>query len=230
MLQTEGLPADELGTGKVKENSLRRFFRRSTRTTDALRAAPVRLSEVTPTNPAEEMALQTLLSLRARFCRLEGGLSDRELSLAEERVGCTFPPDLAALLQIAVPVAENFPSWRDLRNPSLQRQLERPTEGVVFDVLHNQFWHPDWPDRPGNYADAEAAARASLATVAPLIPILGHQYMPSQPTEVGNPILSVCQTDVFIRGIDLAVWGAGDGGLDGTEFKTGIPFWGYWLA
>lgn len=176
------------------------------------------------------MALQTLISLRARFCRLEGGLSDMELSLAEERVGCTFPPDLAALLHIAVPVAENFPAWRDLGDPNLQQQLERPANGIVFDVLNNHFWHPDWPDRPANDADAEAVARTSLAIVPPLIPIIGHSYMPSQPCEVGNPVLSVWQTDVIVRGTDLAGWGAGERGSDGTELKTDIPFWGYWLS
>ncbi|MGD0734569.1 MAG: hypothetical protein ABR976_05450 [Terracidiphilus sp.] len=36
-----------------------------------------------------------------------------------------------------------------------------------------------------------------------LIPILGHRYMPALPTECGNPVFSVHQTDIIYYGFDL---------------------------
>ncbi len=55
--------------------------------------------------------------------RLDTGLSDSEIEAIQGRFGFTFPPDLRAVLQFAVPVGKQFPSWRNGSNQELISKL-----------------------------------------------------------------------------------------------------------
>jgi len=43
-----------------------------------------------------------------------------------------------------------------------------------------------------------------LSHAPKLIPIFGHRYLPATPSQAGNPIFSVYQSDVIHYGADLA--------------------------
>lgn len=86
-------------------------------------------------------------------------------------MGSAVPPDLAAFLQDGLPVGKDFPNWRKLGAPELQRQLDWPFDGIAFDIGH-AFWWPAWGERPKELSEAIAVARAKVALEPPLIPIL----------------------------------------------------------
>ncbi len=178
----------------------------------------------------ERIARASLENLRVGGVELGRGLSGDELSQVEEHLGCAVPPDLRVLLGLALPVGDRFPPWRDLDSPLLERQLARPVDGLVFDVEHNDFWHPDWPTRPAQMDDAIADARRHLTAAPVLIPIYAHRYLPSEPCASGNPVLSVMQADIIYYGQDLVEYTANDHRhhrWQVTEPVVRPPFWAY---
>jgi hypothetical protein len=81
--------------------------------------------------------------------------------------------------------------------------LAWPVESVCFDIEHNGFWWPEWGERPRELQRAIEQAKAHLAASPFLIPVYGHRYLPTEPLEAGNPVLSVWQTDIIYYGRDL---------------------------
>jgi hypothetical protein len=141
--------------------------------------------------------------LRARGISLAPGLSDAEVREVEGRYGFSFPPDLRLLLQTVLPVSPEFPDWRSAREEALREWLERPRNGVLFDVEHNDFWYPGWGPRPESLKAALEIARDRLASVPRLIPVYANRYLPAEPGEPGNPVFSIQQTDIIYYGMDL---------------------------
>jgi hypothetical protein len=171
------------------------------------------------------------LSIGAGFLQGKGGniqpgLSDIEIGAVEDKFLFTFPTDLRQLLQTFLPVGDKFPIWRNLESEELRVRIERPFEGICFiwrnleseelrvrierpfegicfDIEDNNFWMKAWGEKPINLRDAFDVAKLELSKVPTLIPIYSHRYMPSPPTEKGNPVLSVYQTDIIYYGYDL---------------------------
>lgn len=141
-------------------------------------------------------------ALSSRGVELAPGLSDAQLGEIEEDFGFRFPPDLRMLLAAFVPLGEGFPDWRS-RNQQLIEWLDLPAEGVAFDVEENDFWLDAWGSRPEDLDDAAEEARRQVAMAPILIPVHGQSFLPALPSEAGNPVLSVVQTDVSVRGADL---------------------------
>lgn len=140
--------------------------------------------------------------LRSRGISLAPGLTPAELAAAEARFDFRFPPHLRSFLAIVLPLGD-FPDWRDLDSPELQRMLAWPFEGMRFDIEHDAFWWPAWGERPSNVRRAVELARTRVAEAPALIPMFGHRYLPAEPLEAGNPVLSVWQTDIIYYGRDL---------------------------
>src|SRR6266705_1474950 len=97
----------------------------------------------------------------AEQCRVEidPGLTGVELDGVEQRLGLEFADDHRAFLAAGLPVGRGWPDWRDGEIEQLRERLEWPVDGVLFDVEHNVFWHPDWGTRPARMTDALAVAR-----------------------------------------------------------------------
>lgn len=151
--------------------------------------------------------------MRARRFSVEPGLTPDELRRAEERFAIRFPPDLAELLSEGLPTGDRFPHWRSL-DPAIEDQLGWPLERLLFDVEQNAFWIPEWGERPASLDAAKEIATAAVRAAPVLVPICGHRYIPTEPLEAGNPVLSVHQTDIIFYGHDLASyieaeWGTG---------------------
>ncbi|MEW4370997.1 SMI1/KNR4 family protein [Paenibacillus kandeliae] len=137
---------------------------------------------------------------------LHPGLSDETIHTIETFYQFRFPPDLRQLLSQVQPTGRGFPIWGDFSKRGIalmQQYLNAPLEGILFDIQYNSFWYPAWGERPANHQAAQEIARQQYSQLPKLIPIYGHRYMPTEPHEVGNPVLSVHQTDVIPYGVDL---------------------------
>ena len=156
-------------------------------------------------------------TLTDRGIAFASGLTDSEISAAEDYWSFTFPPDLRQLLQHALPVSDGFPDWRSPESESLRLTIEWPFRGMCFDIEHNEFWMDDWDVRPDELDAAKAIAKRAVQNAPFLIPVYSHRYLPADPCVVGNPVFSVYQTDIIFYGFDLAAY------LD-AEFKVPNPF------
>ncbi|BCW06003.1 hypothetical protein NtRootA1_21410 [Arthrobacter sp. NtRootA1] len=82
------------------------------------------------------------------------------------------------------------PRWIDwLGDPrGVQKRLDWPRDGVLFDVSENVFWPEEWGERPTEVEEALLAARERLRTMPSLIPIYSHRFMPAAPAPAGSPV------------------------------------------
>ncbi|MDQ0102159.1 hypothetical protein J2T10_001805 [Paenarthrobacter nicotinovorans] len=87
------------------------------------------------------------------------------------------------------------PGWVDwLGDPvGIQKRLDWPRDGVLFDVRESAFWPEEWGERPTEVEEALPAARQRLRTVPVLVPIYSHRFMPAAPAPAGSPVFSVYQ-------------------------------------
>lgn len=171
---------------------------------EELRGAEYRLGVIQPGSPFH----------RVNF---DAGLSDDEILSTESRFGFRFPPDLRAFLQTAIPCGPRFPDWRSGDETVLRDWLDRPRQGILFDIEHNGFWFPEWGPRP-RLLDSALGTGSELVAAAPqLIPISSQRMMPEEPHLPGNPVFSVHQTDVIYYGFDLADYIRHEFDLPGRE-------------
>lgn len=132
------------------------------------------------------------------------GLNDAEIEQIETEFSFRFPPDLRAFLKQALPVSDRWVNWRASDRDALKERLERPYEGIRFDVEHSEFWMDGWGQRPEKMSDRVEVVRGAVCAAPTLIPIVGHRYIPERPHEAGNPVFSVVQTDIIYYGTTLA--------------------------
>ena len=133
----------------------------------------------------------------------EAGLTDTELEETERYFGFRFPPDLATLLQEALPVSHGFVDWRRGECPPIRDSIDWPFDGICRDIEENGFWIASWGPVPASLGDRFRLAGERLASAPKLIPICGHRFIPERPHEAGNPVFSVYQGDVLVYGMDL---------------------------
>ncbi|MCE9545560.1 MAG: SMI1/KNR4 family protein [Planctomycetia bacterium] len=152
---------------------------------------------------AESMWSDLIGILRDKGIDFDVGLTDAEVNSAEARYGFRFPPDLRALLQAGLPRGRKFPDWRHGDETALRDWLDRPRQGVVFDIEHNSFWLEEWGPRPKALAEARLAVERLVQAAPVLIPVYQHRMMPADPHLPGNPVFSVHQTDIIVYGRDL---------------------------
>lgn len=135
--------------------------------------------------------------------QIAAGLTDDEFLRAERRFGFRFPPDLRAFLAVGLPVSAPWVDWRDADEAAIRERLGWPLDGICFDIEHNTFWLDEWGKRPATLPEAFEVARRAVAEAPVLIPICSHRYIPAEPSEPGNPVFSVHQTDIIYYGADL---------------------------
>jgi hypothetical protein len=138
--------------------------------------------------------------------KLDAGLSDQEVANIEEALSFRFPPDLRELLQFGLPVGRGFVNWRDGSLDDIRHVLGAPFDGICFDIEFNSFWLGEWGVKPDAVVEAFAIAKQFIDKAPTLIPIYGHRYIPDSPSEPGNPVFSVVQTDIIIYGNDLETY------------------------
>ena len=160
----------------------------------------------------------------------EPGYTATELRDVQEKWRLRFPPDLVDFLRQRRPfrVGEGFFDWINSPDHEIRQLLSWPVNGIRFDVENNGVWWPDWGPKPASAAKQTDKLKEILRSVPRLIPVFGRRYLPADPCEAGNPVLSVYQTDVVCYGQNLEDWlriEFGDGEpLKGPPIKE-IPFW-----
>lgn len=143
------------------------------------------------------------------------GYTAAEIERAQTRFRLTFPPDLVELLRDRRPVGG--PDWNN--EETVRPLLAWPFEGLLFDIENNGLWWAEWGNRP-NAAEERTEVLAQVLSRAPkLIPIFGHRYLPATPTQAGNPVFSVYQSDVIYCGANLAHY------LDAEEYGLESHSW-----
>lgn len=133
----------------------------------------------------------------------EDGLSEQEFAAIEAAYSFRFPDDLKLFLGYALPVSKGWVNWRSREKETIDHLMEWPLHGICFDIEHDAFWLADWGQKPSTLKEAFAIAARHVALAPKLIPIYSHRFMPDFPTEAGNPIYSVYQTDIIFYGRDL---------------------------
>jgi hypothetical protein len=181
--------------------------------------------------------MEEITILKKANIRLEDGLTNEEILAIEEGFQIQFPPDLKALLQIALPVSEKFPNWRkaiinrsNSEIETIKKDIEWPLDGLLFDIEHNDVWFEQWGVRPQRLEEKIAIVKHHFKGYPILIPVYGHRYIPSSPRLIGNPIFSVWQTDIIYYGVDLCHYLKNEFEKISKPNKEprDIPFWGYW--
>ncbi|MCU1245941.1 MAG: uncharacterized protein JWN02_1851 [Acidobacteria bacterium] len=157
-------------------------------------------------------------SLSASSIELAPGLGEEQLAAIEEQFGFRFPADLRTLLAAFVPAGEGFPDWHRPQTQAMLEWLAEPAEGLAFDVEENEIWPPAWGERPDEPDEAIEEAYRLVALAPILIPLQGDRYLPSRPTEGGNPVFAVDQSEVELVAPDLG-WFLHD------ELGASAPAW-----
>lgn len=150
------------------------------------------------------------------------GYTQSELDEAQERYGLRFPPDLIALLLERQPTSGY--DWRS-ENEAIRRMLGWPLEVLLFDV-ENGFWWPDWGERPDLPEARSELVERSLRAAPRLIPLIGHRFIPEEPSLEGNPVFSMHGFDTIYYGANLAEYFRNEfEGAHEIGATRHIPFW-----
>lgn len=192
--------------------------------------------------PISLQQAQTLIQLmKMKGIIFEDGLTDDEIGRIQEQFDCIFPPDLAMLLQAALPVSHWFVPWREaLQSQATADKIthwrNQPLEGMLFDIEYNEYWFEEWGVRPETLGERFAIATKHFHSYPKLIPIYSHRFIPSTPLEADNPVFSVSQMDIIYYGSNLPSYLAGEFHIDVPE-EISLPaepkhiqFWGDVIA
>ncbi|MDT0546347.1 MULTISPECIES: hypothetical protein [Streptomyces] len=193
------------------------------------------MTSISPENPLTSEDAEGLLAMLSARVEIKPGMSERELDQIEERWGFRFAPEHRTLLGAGLPTGSgSWPDWRDGHAGDLAERLAWPIDGVLFDVEHNGFWHPEWELRPAGTQDALAMARTYLAKVPVMVPIYSHRYLLADPDRTGTPVLSMYQADIIYYGTDLVDYFHHEFGRPVPTPKDHayptIPFWSHFLG
>lgn len=158
--------------------------------------------------------------LKAQGITFYAGLSEAENSAIEQTFNFCFPLDFKAFLHTALPASEGFIHWRQALHSAkmehdVKQRFKTPLEGVLYDVIKNNFWLDVWGEKPLNL-DSRKDHFDKISNQCPvLIPLYKHRYMSTSYTG-GNPVYSVYNSDIICAGNDLASWMK-------TEFNLALP-------
>jgi hypothetical protein len=170
------------------------------------------------------------LLARAGKFTIRPGLSSAELAAVEREFAFSFADDHRAFLAAGLPYGRGWPDWRDGDRTELRERLAWPVEGVLFDVVENDFWYGAWGPRPDDAEAALAVARGRLVTAPRMVPVYSHRYLPAGHGTYGHPVLSVYQTDVICYGANLVEFlheefGLGERAVIPPAPRPTVDFW-----
>ena len=173
------------------------------------------------------MTAAELLAAAGRF-PIRPGLTDAEFDAVEAEFAFRFADDHRAFLAAGLPVGRGWPDWRDGDRDALRERLAMPVEGVLFDVLQNDFWYHGWGPRPADDDAAVTLARAGLVTAPRMVPVYQHRFLPAGRGTSGHPVLSIYRTDVACYGADLTDYLHREFGLGAASDRPCRPTVTFW--
>lgn len=160
--------------------------------------------------------------------QLNIGMTENEITKAEDFYGIEFPQDMKELLMNFVPISNNFYNWNDYSEENItkiKKMLEWPFEGIIFDIENNDFWLEEFGEYPENKEDKIQMFENYRNQIPKLIPIFSHRYVVSG-KDADYPIISVYQTDIIYYGSNLLEYFKHE--FNHTHNITNvkeIPFW-----
>ena len=141
--------------------------------------------------------------------QLNVGMTENEITKAEEFYGIEFPKDMKEMLMNFVPISNGFYNWNDYSDENISRikdMIEWPYEGIIYDIENNEFWLEEFGKCPKNIEDRIQMFKKYIAEnevqIPKLIPINSHRYVISGKV-ADYPIISVYQTDIIYYGSNL---------------------------
>ena len=136
----------------------------------------------------------------------EQGLNPSELDEIADAFGTPVPSELALFLAAGLPVSGGWARWRSDGPTRVARQArDWIHQAFDFDLRRNDYWHPLFGSKPRRDRKAVKVALRYLDTCPPLIPVFGHRFLATQPSDDQRAVLSVYQaTDSIYYGFDLA--------------------------
>ncbi|BDU49486.1 hypothetical protein [Haliovirga abyssi] len=150
--------------------------------------------------------IEAINLLRNNDVIIDDGLLKKEISEIENKYNIVFPPDLREFYSYGLPVSKGFINWRN-SDPeyikTIKERLSWPYEGIIFDIKNNKFWIEEFGEEPTEIDEKIRKFSEYFKKVPKLIPIYGHRYIPIEPYEENNPIISVYQTDIIFYGENL---------------------------
>lgn len=171
----------------------------------------------------DEAVVQKVVSeLKAVGIKMLDGLASDELENIERLLGAKLPPDLRLFLSYAVPVDSDegvkFPRWKTDPAQSIIKSQESVEVAFLTDIEHNNYWNEKlFGKKPVAIEEAKEQCLSVLHTWPPLVRVYAHRYIPTGPSESGNPVFSVWQAvDTIYYGLDLTDYFA-------QEFKIKSP-------
>lgn len=149
--------------------------------------------------------------LKAQGIIFYAGLSEAEITAIEQTFNFCFPLDFKVFLHTALPATEGFIHWRQaLHSGKMEREVKQrlkiPLEGILYDVMKNNFWLYIWEEKPLNL-DSRKYYFDKISNQCPvLIPLYKHRYMSTSSYTGGNPVYSIYNSDIICAGNDLSSW------------------------
>jgi hypothetical protein len=136
------------------------------------------------------------------------GYSQDELDDVQAKWGLRFPSDLIELLREVRPLTEYRKSfdWLTSDPDHIRKRLAWPFESYWRSIEINDFWWPEWGERPASHADQKEKLQGIFGSAPKLIPLVGIRYLPDVPHESGNPVFSVMASDIIHDGANLIHW------------------------
>jgi hypothetical protein len=135
------------------------------------------------------------------------GYTQTQLDDVQAKWDLRFPPDLLDLLRERRPLVD-YPKcfdWVTADPKFIRGLLDWPFEGYWRSVERNELWWPEWGERPASTMDRKEKLRGIFAAAPKLIPLVHICYLPDEPNERGNPVLSVMRSDIICVA-DLGHW------------------------
>ena len=153
----------------------------------------------------------------------DNGLTNDELGELEGILGVTLPFEVGLLLVMGVPDDALWHRWNDYPAAKWADWNTRLHETLVAGVELDDTWVSSWGQRPDEAGDRSNAIERLLADAPPRRPGYDDRARPlttARDVDVAesNPVLSIEQAQVTMRGTDLANW------LH-REFDVPLPMW-----
>ena len=133
----------------------------------------------------------------------------------EAAVNAQLPPKLRTFWSVGYPKGQEWPSWRQDPITQVAQDQEWVLHAFRFDIEANKYWLDHWGERPASLDAAIALATDSVSQS--LVHLYSHRFMPTNPPDWGNPVLSVYQA------VDSIIFGTNFADYLNHEFRLGLP-------
>jgi hypothetical protein len=113
------------------------------------------------------------------------GILATELDDVQSKWGLRFPPDLIERLRECRPLIDHPQcfDWVTADPEHIRERLAWPFESYWRSIEINDFWWPEWGERPASQVDQKEKLRGIISAAPKLIPLMGIRYIPDEPYE-----------------------------------------------